>query len=315
MKKNNKQKVIEGIRKRLQIIAILSVIALTFGQFGKIYWIFDLFSHFTWLYLVTSIIGIFVFKHWVQKIFFIVISLCLIVWSSWPQILMRLSINDNGFYKESVKLISYNLQFDAYDQHSIAVLKLKDEILVRDTVLFMSEYTPEYDAIFTLAKSYYQCGKMEQSPFGLALYSNLNFIHCDIVYPVEDLDLYPYVRAEHERFIIYGIHPPPPVNSELADIRDQSLWNISESIRKEAKPVIVMGDMNISPYSLVFYSFISNAKLFETKNRLIPTWLMGMINIDHILISNPKQVERENSYLGWWRGSDHRPIFMNYRYY
>lgn len=315
MKKNNKNKIIAGIRKRLQIIALLSVIAVALGQLGEIYWVFDLFSHFTWLYLLGSIIGIFVFKHWIQKTLFFVISLCLIVWSSWPQILINFSVNDNDFPPKSVKLISYNLQFDAYDQHNIAVLKLKDEMLAEDTVLFMSEYTPEYDAIFTSVKSYYECGKTEQSPFGLALYSNLSFIHCDVIYPIDNIDLYPYVRAEHEKFIVYGIHPPPPVNSELAGIRDQSLWNISESIRKEEKPVIVMGDMNISPYSLVFYSFINNAKLFEIKNRLIPTWLMGMINIDHILITNPEQVEKENSNLGWWRGSDHRPIFMNYRYY
>lgn len=315
MKKNNKQKIITGIRKRLQIMAILSVIAVTLGQLGKIYWVFDLFSHFTWLYLASSIIGVFVFKHWRSKIFFAIVSLCLMIWSSWPKILMNVFVDDKGVSQQSVKLISYNLQFDAYDRHNIAVLKLKDEMLAEDVILFMSEYTPEYDAIFTLAQSHYQCGKTEQSPFGLALYSALNFINCDVMYPIKGIHLYPYVRAEHEKFIIYGIHPPPPINSELANIRDQSLLNISESIRKENKPVIVMGDMNISPYSLVFYDFIHNAKLFETKNRLTPTWLMGMLNIDHILVTNPESIDYENSFVGWWRGSDHRPIFMNYRYY
>ena len=314
MKKNNKHKIITGIKKRLQIIAILSVIAFVLGQLGKIYWIFDLFSHFTWLYLIGSVVGIFVFKHLWQKIFFIIISIGLIIWSSWPQISINASIAGKDVPQKSVRLISYNLQFDAYDRHNIAVLKLRDEMLSENTILFMSEYTPEYDAIFTSAKSHYQCGKMERSPFGLALYSSLSFIHCNIIYPIENLNLYPYVRAENESFVVYGIHPPPPINSELANIRDQSLWNISENIRNENKPVIVIGDMNISPYSPVFHQFINNARLFETKNRLIPTWLIGMLNIDHILLTDPEHIDSEHSYIGWWRGSDHRPIFLNYRY-
>lgn len=312
MKKNNKQKVIEGIRKRLQIIAILSVIALTLGQFGKIYWIFDLFSHFIWLYLIGSVIGIVAFKRIIIKVFFCVMALGLLYISIRPIYFVP---SRQYAPQNQVNLISYNLSFDHTDKLR-ELIKLEAEMYDPNLVLFAIEYGSEWDEVFKLKhKELYQCGKIDDSPFGLALYSPLKLDSCEVLYPINGLKQYPYIRAEHKGLVIYGIHPPPPINPELANIRDESLMNLAVQIGNEkSDAVIVMGDFNISPYSPIFKDFISTARVFETKNRLIPTWSLGLINTDHILVRNLEFLEIGGSHVGWWRGSDHRPIFMNYRY-
>ncbi|GAA5096624.1 endonuclease/exonuclease/phosphatase family protein [Wohlfahrtiimonas larvae] len=313
MKNNNKHKVIAGIKKRLQIIAILSVIALTLGQLGKIYWVLDLFSHFTWLYLLSSIIGIFVFKRIIIKVCFCIMVLALLYISIQPIYFMpsRMAQPQN-----MVSLVSYNLSFD-HNEKMKELIKLEAKMSDPNLVLFAIEYNSEWDTVFKLKyKDLYQCGKVDDSPFGLALYSPLKLDSCEILYPIDGLKQYPYIRAEHKGLVIYGIHPPPPINSELANIRDESLMNFAVQISNEkSDSIVVMGDFNISPYSPVFRDFINTARVFETKNRLIPTWSLGLINIDHILVRNLEFLEIDGSRIGWWRGSDHRPIFMNYRYY
>lgn len=313
MKKNNKQKIITGIRKRLQIIAILSVIFVILGQLGKIYWVFDLFSHFTWLYLIGSIVGVFVFKKIIIKVFFCAMFLCLLYFSMKPIYFVPSRMD---YPQNEVNLVSYNLSFDHTDKMR-ELIKLEAQMQDPNLVLFAIEYGFEWDKVFKLKyKDLYQCGKVEDSPFGLALYSPLKLDSCEVLYPMSGLKQYPYVRVAYKGLVIYGIHPPPPINSELANFRDQSLMNLAVQIGNEkSDAVIVMGDFNISPYSPIFKDFISVAKVFETKNRLIPTWSLGLINIDHILVRSPGFSEIDDSRIGWWQGSDHRPIFMNYRYY
>lgn len=313
MKKNNKHKIIAGIKKRLQIIAILSVVAFVLGQLGKIYWIFDLFSHFTWLYLIGSVVGIFVFKRIIMKVLFCAMFLSLLYISMKP---MQFVQSRKDWPQNQVNLVSYNLSFD-HNEKMKELIKLEAEMSDPNLVLFAIEYGSEWDDVFKLKyKNLYQCGKTDDSPFGLALYSPLKFDRCEVLYPIKGLKQYPYVRAEYQGLVIYGIHPPPPINAELAGIRDESLMNLAVQIGNEkSNAVVVMGDFNISPYSPVFKDFVSVARVFETKNRLIPTWSLGLINIDHILVRNLEFSEMGGSRIGWWRGSDHRPIFLNYQYY
>jgi len=296
MKKNNKNKIIAGIRKRLQVIAILSVIALALGQLGKIYWVFDLFSHFTWLYLLSSIIGIFVFRRIFIKVCFCIMALALLYISMQPIYFVpsRMAQPQN-----TVSLVSYNLSFDHTDKIR-ELIKLEAEMYDPNLVLFAIEYGSKWDEVFKLKhKDLYQCGKTDDSPFGLALYSPLKLDSCEILYPIDGLKQYPYIRAEHKGLVIYGIHPPPPINSELANIRDQSLMSLAVQIGNEkSDAVIVMGDFNISPYSPVFRDFINTARVFETKNRLIPTWSLWLINIDHILVRNLEFSEIGGSRIG-----------------
>lgn len=239
MKKNNKHKIIAGIRKRLQIIAILSVIAVALGQLGKIYWIFDLFSHFTWLYLIGSIIGIFVFRRIIIKVCFCIMTLGLLYISMKP---IQFVQSRQNLPQNQVNLVSYNLSFNHTDKMR-ELIKLEAEMYDPNLVLFAIEYGSEWDEAFKLKhKDLYQCGKIDDSPFGLALYSPLKLDSCKVLYPIDGLKQYPYIRAEHKGLVIYGIHPPPPINSELANIRDKSLMNLAVQIGGEkSDAVIVMG--------------------------------------------------------------------------
>lgn len=312
MKIDKYTKIFLGIKKRLKILSILSIVGLLIGQLGQIYWVFDLFSHFTWLYLLGCFGGLIVFRLWEIKSFFALVILYIFFISMKP---FAIPVSKMNMPQKSLRLVTYNLDFNHSSKREELVL-LEDELSNPNLLFFVSEYDSEWHEVFIDKYSHlFQCGKVEDSPFGLALYSPLNFDSCEIKYPIEGLEQYPYVRAEHEGFVIYGIHPPPPINPELARIRDQSLENIALMISKEHKTPIVMGDFNISPYSPIFQKFLSIARINDTKNKLVPTWLLGLINIDHILVRELEFSDEEGASTKCWGGSDHRLLSLNYKFY
>lgn len=312
MNKKKDKKLTSRIRRLSKEISILSLIALLIGQLGSIYWVFDLFSHFTWVYIIGLSLGVFAFKKIPIKLLF-GLAICFLLYVSIPPTydVKHKSPETNN----TISLISYNLDINNPEKIK-EIMKLETEMLNPNLVLFMSEYSSEWDDLFKRKyQGLYRCGKVEDSPFGLALYSTLDLDFCEVMYPIQDLKLFPYIRAQYKDIVIYGIHPPPPVNAELASIRDQSLSSIAKRISAEKTDnLIVMGDFNISPYSPIFRDFFEVARIYETKHRLIPTWMLGLINIDHILLRSPQNMSEDDHYIGWWRGSDHRPLFMDYQY-
>lgn len=304
-KKTNHKK---GLRLRFQTLSVLSMIGLILGQLGQLYWLLDLFSHFAWCYSIGFFLGIFAFRRKIMKVIMGSLLLIMIFWS-FPNILFEQTQPKlSNFPTQFIQLASYNLKFDSFASSDIRAMKLMEGVALQPSMVFLSEYGSDFDNFFKAKHlNSYRCGKVEDSPFGIALYSNLNNLICTIEYP-DEAKFFPYIRAENEHFVVYGIHPPPPINGEMAGFRDHTFKVIATKVKTETKPVVVMGDMNISPYSPIFRQFTKEAGLFETKNRLIPTWLMGLLNIDHILVTQPSF---EDSRVGWWRGSDHRPVFLD----
>lgn len=148
----------------------------------------------------------------------------------------------------------------------------------------------------------FACEYESASPFALALYARAPLASCEVRFAAG----YPYIRATWSQAdtAIYALHPPPPITQELAAHRQQYLQEVATHIAQE-KAVLVVGDLNSTPYSPIFRDFVAQAQLHPHTQKHIATWHLGL-NIDHVLsrdLSHWVSVQALN-----WGESDHRAL-------
>ncbi|MBA3313738.1 MAG: endonuclease/exonuclease/phosphatase family protein [Planctomycetota bacterium] len=120
------------------------------------------------------------------------------------------------------------------------------------------------------------------------------------------------VTLGEEPLTIIGTHPLPPVRSATARERNRQLAAVAQRAADDSFDVIVMGDLNASPWSPYFRALLREGRLSDTRRGfdLQPTWPAFfaplMTPIDHILISDGLNVTDRRT--GPNIGSDHRPV-------
>lgn len=290
-------------QKRCIILAFLSISALFVSELGRFFWVFELFSHFTPYYMIALIAGAFASNILWQKRLFTLIASLLLIWMNIP--LIRPIIAPPSFYPNPLKFITYNLNINnAHLKNSIQWLIETDA-----DVIFLTEATLLFQNDLNMLRNQYpyECEQLNNSPFGLALYSKVPLQHCEIL-TLNYLEMFPYIRATlSDKRIIYGIHPPPPITPMLAFKRDLSFDELAYKISSEYNDVLVMGDMNTSPFSIKYRTFIKESKLKNINVLWQPTWTPGLLSLDHILIKSSYDVKAKG--IGPWMGSDHRPVW------
>jgi endonuclease/exonuclease/phosphatase (EEP) superfamily protein YafD len=125
------------------------------------------------------------------------------------------------------------------------------------------------------------------------------------------------VVADGLRLHFLAVHARWPVLPSLARSRDRALHRIAVLARATPGPSIVLGDLNLSPDSPVFRRLLSDGRLNDALAGPLwrPTWLAGFwplaLRIDHVLVSEGVCVEE--TAVGDWIGSDHRPVTARLR--
>jgi len=184
-----------------------------------------------------------------------------------------------------------------------------------DLVPFLKEYP--HHIVWTL-----------QDSFGIALYSRLPLQQAEVK-TFGDAGV-PSITASIEvggrSLQLIATHPVPPMSSRWFYLRNQQLDLIAEFIRETDVPVILMGDLNCTPYSPIYKSLMRQTKLKSTRNGfgLNTTWpetaggvvrksmaIILQIPIDHILID--RQIQVKDCRRGPAIGSDHRPLLTDLR--
>lgn len=291
-------------RKRITVLAWLALIGLALGQMGQWHWFLELFSHFVPYYAVCFLLGCLAATRTWQRLMFGVCAIGTTLWTITP----LPSVNDSANPAEpTLQIVSYNLLFSnaQQQQESAWIEKLPAD------VIFLTEVSTEWQYYLkTLEENTQHCSQYIDSPFGIALYSRVPLEQCDVLYQ-EGNNTFPYIRAElPSGLVIYGIHPPPPLGRQLASERDEMLQYLAQQIAQEKDDVIVLGDMNITPFSPLFRDFTRKAQLQLSSPRGRPTWRPGFLPIDHILVHNLQAVRETGTFS--WQGSDHRAIWLRY---
>lgn len=125
------------------------------------------------------------------------------------------------------------------------------------------------------------------------------------------------VDVEGRRIRLLGLHTHWPVLPEVARMRDAALGGAAGIARDSDLPVILLGDLNLTPDSPEFTRLLDQSGLRDVVSgrRWRPTWQAGFwplaLRIDHVLVS--PQLCVESVEVGPSIGSDHRPVIARLR--
>ena len=118
---------------------------------------------------------------------------------------------------------------------------------------------------------------------------------------------------------VLGLHLRWPVTPGNAAARELALARLATMARQAPRPLVLLGDFNLTPHDGAFERLLVNGGLVNAAARsgLMTTWpasagrwvgrLPGL-QIDHCLVSHG--IRAESFVLGPWVGSDHRPVLV-----
>lgn len=115
---------------------------------------------------------------------------------------------------------------------------------------------------------------------------------------------------------VLGTHPLAPTDQERAELRDAQLAFAGQWAAGQTGAVIVVGDLNSTPWSWPFRRLVSSADLVNSQGGfgLQPSFsseanLLLRVPIDHLVHS--RALEVTDRQLGPYLGSDHFPLLVD----
>ena len=115
------------------------------------------------------------------------------------------------------------------------------------------------------------------------------------------------------------VHPPHPTES-YQWLQQKALWDTLQEREKDIpRPLVILGDMNTTPYNQSFLSFQQALQLRDPRTgvSLLPTWPSYLpwplrLPLDYILISRDLELKSQSVLPS--TGSDHLPIEVTVRF-
>jgi endonuclease/exonuclease/phosphatase (EEP) superfamily protein YafD len=120
------------------------------------------------------------------------------------------------------------------------------------------------------------------------------------------------LRWHGQLITIFGVHLHWPLRQRTAQLRNRELEELALLMQREARPRLVGGDFNLTPWSSHFRDFVQRAELEDSAQGrwVLATWPRQFwplgIRIDHCLTSSHWQTVALT--VGPNLGSDHYPI-------
>jgi len=165
----------------------------------------------------------------------------------------------------------------------------------------------------------HQLLRPEDHNFGLAVYSRRPFLQSRFAKLSQDITAaivtVPARSNDDESAItIIGAHPVPPIGRSGSQLRNKQLQEIAGHAKAQTKPCIVIGDLNVTPWSPYFRDLLVNGNLRDSRlgqgnqaswpnNRLL------QIPIDHCLVSSEVVVHQRQVRPSI--DSDHLPLLVD----
>ncbi|MFM7315625.1 MAG: endonuclease/exonuclease/phosphatase family protein [bacterium] len=290
-----------------------SLAGVVLGYFGSMHFFLDLFSHFRLIYTVALVFGIvlaFIQKKkwlaccWVLGLLINAAAIAPLFWGG------KTSPMADGF---PIRVMTINvLRKNEEKQAAVqSVISARPDIVVG-----IETDKPWADAFEAALKADYPHFKIADRAdnYGILIFSR---------HPIEKVEVFespvayvPTIRAvilvEKKPVVVYGIHTFPPLSEFNALSLQTQLGDVAKRVRAETGPVILMGDLNSTPWSYYFRTFLAESGLTDSTRGFGPqsSWPSNLpkigIPIDHIL-TTPGTSVLKRQVLGDV-GSDHRPV-------
>jgi endonuclease/exonuclease/phosphatase (EEP) superfamily protein YafD len=210
--------------------------------------------------------------------------------------------------KEELKVLSLNVLKTNTDYQRTMEFILKEN----PDVFGLLELTKDFSkALEPLQKEYpHQVLFPYHSGFGIGLYSKIPLIDSNIDLLSGGIPfIETKVEVQNKKIHLFLVHALPPFNEEMFEARNTSLEQIASLLENE--PTIVMGDFNLTPWSVYYKKFVKDSGLVATRDMwdgLQHSWSSWGLHlpIDHIFLS--RNIRALRQYTGESVGSDHLPI-------
>lgn len=299
----------------LEVGAVLACLATLTGFLGRLWWILELTSHFR-LHLALSLGAL--AAVWAMKRRWRMTAICgaaaaanalLVLFLLWPA-------------GKPVATAGPRLRLVALNVHTANERSdLVREFLRRtdaDVILLMEVNERWMDALKSLRTNYPQViAEPREDNFGIALFSRLPLTNGEVVEfgKAEVPSIAATIAVGGQNVFLLGTHPLPPGSAESARRRNEQFQEIAARLRRCARPAIVLGDLNSTPWSPYFSELLRDSGLKNTsQGRGLfgswPAWLpSARIALDHCLVSTSIRVI--NQQLGPRVGSDHLPVMID----
>ncbi len=328
MAKTRKRKI---NKKTFDLFSYLTwvTVALSFAVVADFFsdksWFLDLFSHFVVQYAMLAVILFLVFffthRYWLAL-------LALLIFSSQAYQVIPYVIpgdKDDSKKYEEVNIIQYNVDRNNNDVEDTTRWIISNAENA-DIVVLLEVNAKWEDSIRRIRWAYpYYVSKDMRGGRQMAIFSKLYVDDIEVKYLADEQQPALVLRGATVKnevpFVIYGIHPSPPVLPSYAKKRNDLLVAAAESIAVEKQDhKILIADFNSTAFSPWFKKMEKISGLNDSNiglGHINGTWptvfnkFFG-VNIDNMLISNNIKVEHKE--LGPDLGSDHYPVITNLKF-
>lgn len=180
-------------------------------------------------------------------------------------------------------------------------------------ILMLDEYTATWQSQLDPASlGYpYSLTKPRTDNFGIALYSRwpLRQAHVALIGQDQVPSLVAIAETPLGDVRVVATHPPPPIRSWLAHLRNQHILGLIALLRSSSLPVIVAGDFNATPWSYPLSRMRADLEL--KGGTLAGTWPAALpsllaLPIDHVFARG--DLKLTHYAVGTAVGSDHYPV-------
>lgn len=219
----------------------------------------------------------------------------------------------------TISMISFNVyQFNNRYQDFIDLV----EDLKPDILLTMESNAEWDEALSVLDQHYHYFKKIPlENAYGMHFYTKFNVENVKVHYHMaEDLPSVEVtiIMPDHNRFIFFGIHPPPPspTEEETSKERDGELMVTAKKVHGQKLPVMVAGDFNNVAWSRSSKLFRRASGLLDPRRgrALIPTFpaKYRMLSFPIDLLFHSSQIDIHELKTLNDIGSDHLPLYCRF---
>lgn len=291
-----------------------AALATVFGFAGRLFWLLDLFSHFRVqiFQFCLVLIGIAIWRRNNKLLVICTLLACLNYAFVLPLYLGRPEPSS----EKTVRTMLMNLNAS----NGSTNLVFNAIRAANPDVLLLEEVTPEWAAdLSALDVSFpYRVARPRNDCFGIMLLSKLPLSNEEIV-AIGRAGVPSILATVHlpaGEISLIGTHPVPPIGGEYSRDRNRQLAALPAVVQHQDHPVLLIGDLNTSPWSVYFSRLLTDSGLQNSMKGFgfQPSWPAGnrllQIPLDHVLHSPDMVIH--NRRVGNDVGSDHYPVIVDF---
>lgn len=312
--RSRRKKRLARLDRVLRYGALALCLATLLGFLGIWWWVFDLFSHFRPLLalLLAIFAGLLLWRKYLGWSAATVGAFCLNFLAIAPYLYLNPSAPVSPDARR-LKIFHANVLApnNNYEQLLTQIVQENPDVIT------LSELTPGWmNGLATLKSQYpYVVHNETQDRFGLAIWSRYPLVRSEPQYlgVQERCAVLAQLQLDRRSLIVVATHPWSPRNAEWAESRDRQLQRLGEHVRGEHGPLVLLGDLNVTPWSNGFQYLLTLSELRDSQREqgLAPTWPANSpirLPIDHCLVSEQVHILRRHT--GEDFGSDHLPLIV-----